>query len=194
MEIYIFWNHGNTWGHIGCVPMLSWRLHPTMGSALRISLLVLADPGSQWRTSKVIDLGTDLSCQCDGAMEWGRIGMLRLFNCLSFLFSAALVSVLLRNFLVADPAAYGLKVQAEPRRTKCSVSKSGSWWSRLFHNRNTRAYDQAMFPEAGTGEVTHISPCFHPFLKPVPKDSKRGDQGRNDVISQKHWLRWDLDV
>lgn len=39
----------------------------------------------------------------------GRIGMLRLFNCLSFLFSAALVSVLLRNFLVADPAAYGLK-------------------------------------------------------------------------------------
>lgn len=39
----------------------------------------------------------------------GRIGMLRLFNCLSFLFSAALVSVLVGNFLVADPAAYGLK-------------------------------------------------------------------------------------
>lgn len=43
-----------------------------------------------------------------------------------------------------------------------------------------------MFPEAGTGEVTHIFPFFHPFLKPVPKDSKGGDQGRNDVISQKH--------
>ena len=63
------------------------------------------------------------------AIERGRIGMLRLFNCLSFLLSAALVSVLLRNFLVADPAAYGLKVQIVSSGTPqnaSSVSKSGS--------------------------------------------------------------------
>ena len=39
----------------------------------------------------------------------GRISTLRIFNCLSFLFSAALVSVLVQNFALADPAAYGLK-------------------------------------------------------------------------------------
>ena len=54
---------------------------------------------------KHVDINSDMI-----HANWGRISTLRIFNGLSFLFSAALVSVLVQNFALADPAAYGLKV------------------------------------------------------------------------------------